>query len=120
MILVACVAIALFPAFPVVLGAQIMIGVAGAIFPPCLSAITLGMVGRKRMDGQTGKNQAFNAAGNLAAAFLIGIVGYCFGLRWMFGLIVLFCAAAIFFATRIRDEGHRLRPRAGLRRGRGR
>lgn len=104
MILAACIAIALFPAFPVVLGAQILIGVAGAIFPPCLSAITLGMVGRKRMDGQTGKNQAFNAAGNCAAAILIGLVGWFFGLRWMFGLIVLFCAAAIFFATRIKDD----------------
>lgn len=104
MILVACVAIALVPAFPVVLGAQILIGMAGAIFPPCLSAITLGMVGRKRMDAQTGKNQAFNAAGNCAAAILIGLVGWFVGLRWMFGLIVLFCAAAIFFATRIRDD----------------
>ena len=104
MILVACVAIAALPAFPIVLGAQILIGVAGAIFPPCLSAITLGMVGRKRMDGQTGKNQAFNAAGNCTAAILIGLVGWLCGLRWMFGLIVLFCAAAIFFATRIKDD----------------
>ncbi len=104
MILVACLGIAFFPVFPIVLTAQILIGVAGAIFPPCVAAITLGLVGRKRMDGQTGTNQAFNAAGNLTAALLIGLVGWFFGLRWMFGLIVLFCAAAAFFVLRIKAD----------------
>lgn len=104
MILTACLAIAFKTVFPVVLTAQILIGIAGAIFPPCIAAITLGIVGREKMDRQTGKNQAFNAAGNLTAALLIGLVGYFIGLRWMFGLIVILCAGAIFCVLRVRDE----------------
>lgn len=104
MILVGCLGIVLKTIFPVVVTAQVLIGVAGAIFPLCIAAITLGLVGRKAMDRQTGKNQAFNAAGNCFAALLIGLIGYFLGLHWMFYLIVGLCAAAIFCVLRIRDD----------------
>lgn len=104
MILAGCLGIVLKTIFPVVLAAQVLIGVAGAIFPLCIAAITLGLVGRKGMDRQTGKNQAFNAAGNCFAAVVIGLIGYFLGLHWMFYLIVVLCAAAIFCVLRIRDD----------------
>lgn len=104
MILTGCLGIVLKTVFPVVLTAQVLIGVAGAIFPLCIAAITLGLVGRKAMDRQTGKNQAFNAAGNCFAALLIGLIGYFLGLHWMFYLIIGLCAAAIFCVLRIRDD----------------
>ena len=52
MIAVACLGTALLTNLPVVTGAQALIGIAGAIFPPCLAAIALGLVGRARMDRQ--------------------------------------------------------------------
>lgn len=97
-----CLGIVLKTVFPLVLVSQSLIGIAGALFPPGIAAITLGLVGRAKMDRQTGKNQAFNAAGNMTAAALIGAIGYFLGLHWMFYLIVLLSAAAIFFVFRIK------------------
>ncbi len=110
MIAVACLATAWFTTLPVVAGAQVLIGMAGAIFPPCLAAIALGLVGRQRMDRQMGTNQAFNAAGNMTAALAIGAVGYYLGLKWMFYLVVGFCflAAACVLLIRGNDIDHDL------------
>ena len=104
MIAAACIATAWFTTVPVVTIAQAGIGVAGAIFPACLAAIALGLVGRARMDRQMGTNQAFNAAGNMAAALAIGGVGYFFGLKWMFYLVIGLCAVAVLCVWRIRAD----------------
>lgn len=104
MIAGACLATAWFTTLPVVTAAQALIGIAGAIFPPCLAAIALGLVGRKRMDRQMGTNQAFNAAGNMTAALGIGAMGYFFGLRWMFYLVVALCLAASFLVMQIKAD----------------
>lgn len=72
MISCACLATVWLTSLPVVTVAQALIGVAGAIFPPCLAAVVLGLVGRKRMDRQMGTNQAFNAGGNMFAALALG------------------------------------------------
>jgi len=104
LIVLGCLGIVLKTVFPLVLVSQSLIGIAGALFPPGIAAITLGLVGRERMDRQTGHNQAFNAAGNMTAAALIGAIGYFLGLHWMFSLIVLLSGAAIFFVFRIRAE----------------
>ena len=105
LIATACLATAWFTVLPVVTAGQVLIGIAGAIFPPCLAAIALGLVGRKRMDRQMGTNQSFNAAGNMTAALAIGAIGYEFGLRGMFYLLVGLCAAAsvAVFAIKGRD-----------------
>ena len=104
MIAVACLATALLTSLPVVTGAQAMIGVAGAIFPPCLAAVALGLVGRKRMDRQMGTNQAFNAGGNMFAALALGATGYFLGMRWMFYLVGGLCVAAVFCVSLIRPD----------------
>ncbi len=103
-IAVACLLTVLWTQLPAVLTGQILIGTAGAIFPPCLAAITLGLVGRKRLDRQMGTNQAFNAAGNMAAALAIGGVGYYFGLKWMFYLVAALCVVASLLALSIRAK----------------
>ncbi|MBA3830685.1 MAG: MFS transporter [Chthoniobacterales bacterium] len=102
MIAIGCLSIALLSTLTVVTAGQALIGVAGAIFPPCLAAIALGLVGRKRMDRQMGTNQAFNAAGNMTAAVVFGVVGYFFGLKWMFYLVVVFVVIAIICVLRIK------------------
>jgi MFS family permease len=101
MIAAACVAIPLHPVFAVVGVSQALIGAAGAIFPPTLAAIALGIVGRKRLDGILGGNQAWNAAGNVAAALGLGAVGVLVGLHWMFATIVVLAAASLLILTRI-------------------
>jgi len=71
---VSCIGIALFPTFPVVMTCQILIGIASAIFPPAIAAVTLGLVGRRKLDRQTGRIQAFNHGGNVLAAVLSALV----------------------------------------------
>lgn len=102
MIAVACLSTVWLTTLPVVTGAQALIGMAGAIFPPCLAAIALGLVGRKRMDRQMGTNQAFNAGGNMFAALALGAIGYYLGMKWMFYLVGGLCAAAVVCVLRIK------------------
>ena len=64
--------------------AQFLIGGAGAFLAPVMAAITLGIVGKAAFDGQFGRNQGFNAAGNVFAALLLAGVSYQFGTRAIF------------------------------------
>ncbi len=98
----ACLATVWFTSLPVVTAAQALIGVAGAVFPPCLAAVALGLVGRQRMDRQMGTNQAFNAGGNMFAALALGAIGYYLGMKWMFYLVGGLCIAAAACVSFIR------------------
>ncbi|MFD1873072.1 MFS transporter [Hymenobacter bucti] len=97
-------ATAFFPVRPAVMGGQALVGIAGAIFPPCLAAIALGLVGRRKFDQAQGTNQAYNAAGNMFAALVLGAVGYYFNLRWMFYLVGILCAGAVLCVLRIKGD----------------
>lgn len=101
-IAVGLVSTALLTTRPVVMGGQALVGVAGAVFPPCLAAIALGLVGRKRFDQTQGTNQAFNAGGNMFAALALGAVGYYFNLRWMFYFVGALCVGAVLCVARIK------------------
>src|SRR5438445_9228226 len=57
--------LAIWPSFTSVLAAQTLIGGTCSVFGPAVAAISLGLVGRKRFDHQTGRNQVFNSAGNV-------------------------------------------------------
>lgn len=71
---VGCTGIALFPAFPIVIASQVLIGVAAAVFSPAIAAPTLGLVGHNRLDRRVGRNESFNHAGNVIAAVLAGLI----------------------------------------------
>ncbi len=58
---------------------QALSGAAGAIFPPAIAAITLGIVGPKVFSKRIGRNEAFNHAGNAVAATIAGVSAYFFG-----------------------------------------
>lgn len=103
-IALAVLATAFFTTKPVVMSGQALIGVAGSIFPLCLSAIALGLVGRQKFDQAQGTNQAFNAAGNMFAALALGAVGYYFNLRWMFYFVGLLCVGAVLCVLRIKGD----------------
>jgi MFS family permease len=78
-----------------VYSAQVLIGGAGPFLAPALAAITMGLVGQRGFDRQFGRNQAFNSAGNVAAALLILAVSHSFGNR------AIFIAAACLVAPTI-------------------
>jgi MFS family permease len=63
------------PVVPVVLAADIVMAVLGGVFAPTVAAITLGLCGREALPEQLGRNAAFDRAGNVFIAALIGIVG---------------------------------------------
>ena len=67
-----------------VYGAQLLIGGSAAFLGPAVAAIALGMVGAQAFDRQFGKNQSFNAAGNVSTALLIAWVSYRFGYHAIF------------------------------------
>jgi predicted MFS family arabinose efflux permease len=80
--------IAFFPSFWVVMAAQSLIRGTSSIFIPLICAISLGIVGPTLFDCRQGRNQAFNAAGNVAAAVSMGLIGYYFSDRGIFFFVV--------------------------------
>lgn len=86
----------LAPNFLFVAATQAVTGVAGSIFPPAIAAITLGIVGQKAFAARTGRNEAFNHAGNAVAATLAGTFAYYFGPSVVFWLMAAMGLASIF------------------------
>lgn len=92
---VSCAAITVFPTFGFIMTAQALNGIAAAIFPPAVAAITLGIVGPHHFAARMGRNEAFNHAGNVGAAALAGLAGYLLGREWIFYLVAAIAAASI-------------------------
>jgi MFS family permease len=90
-----CVATTIFTSFYAVLAAQVVVGVAAAIFPPAVAAISLGIVGHQQLAARIGRNEAFNHAGNVAAAVLAGLVGHFIAWEWIFYLVAIIAVASI-------------------------
>jgi MFS family permease len=87
---VSALAIAWAPTLPVVLTADILMAVAGAIFAPTVTAITLGITSQQGLPPRLGRNAAFDRAGNICIAVLAGLVGWGFSQRSVFYLVPLF------------------------------
>ena len=110
---VSCTCMTIFPNFYVISAAQIFNGVAAAIFPPAIAAITLGMVAQQEFTTRIGRNEVFNHAGNVAAAMLAGTIGYILGQQWIFYLVAIIAGASAVSALLIRkDDIDYLRARA--------
>jgi MFS family permease len=104
LVAVGCVAIVQSPTLSVVVASQALIGVAAAIFPPAIAAITLGIVGHKRLDRRVGRNESFNHAGNVIAAALAGVIGHYLAREGIFYLVALMAIASIVAVCQIRDR----------------
>lgn len=75
-------------------------GTAAAIFPPALSAITIGIYGNKGFTARIARNESFNHAGNAFAAAAAGATGYYFGPVVVFFLLAamaMFSVVSILF-----------------------
>jgi MFS family permease len=92
---IGCVATTLLINFYAVVSVQMLAGIAEAIFPPAIAAISLGMVGHGHLAIRVGRNETFNHAGNVAAALLAGLLGYFVALCGVFYLVAVFAAASI-------------------------
>ena len=76
--------------------AQGLIGGAAPFLTPTVTAITLGLVGAKAFDRQFGKNQSFNASGNIFTALLVAYVSYRLGYRAIFIVAIILAVPALF------------------------
>ncbi|MBV9680139.1 MAG: MFS transporter [Acidobacteriaceae bacterium] len=99
-----CIGIVHSPNEPAEILTQILIGIAAAIFPPAIAAISLGIVGKGRLSGRVGRNETFNHAGNVVFALLAGAVGTWLGQQWIFYVSAIVAAGTVAAAASIRSE----------------
>ena len=94
----AAIAMTFFPRFWPIAVAQGVNGIADAIFPLAVSAISLGIVGRQGFTSRVGRNEAWNHAGNVATAIAAGIAGYLIApaaVLWMVAALSVASAIAV-------------------------
>ncbi|OYX13697.1 MAG: MFS transporter [Rhizobiales bacterium 32-66-8] len=101
-VIVASLALLASPSLFVTAASQIATGLAGAAIGPALAALTLGLVGQAGLPRQLGHNEAFNHAGNGAAAVLAGWLGYSFGIEAVFWLMVAMAMGSLVALAFIR------------------
>ena len=98
------VLMARLPTVPVVLGAQITIGVASSLFAPAIAAVSLGLVGHARLSRRTGRNEMFNHGGNVIAAVLAGVIGDYVAYQGIFYLLAVMCVLSVVATLAIRPD----------------
>jgi len=96
--------IAFSPSFWPVMAAQVLIGGTSSVFVPAICAISLGIVGPRAFDARQGRNQAFNSAGNVAAALSMGLLAYFVSNRSIFFFVVGLAIPTILTLLMIRPE----------------
>jgi MFS family permease len=104
-----CLALPFISNFYAVAATQSLAGIAGAIFPPALAAITLGIVGPKMFAKRIGRNEAFNHGGNAVSAAVAGSTAYVFGpivVFWLMAVLAVLSIGAMLIVPRneINDE----------------
>ncbi|GAB2558995.1 MFS transporter [Spirosoma aerophilum] len=104
LIAVAALATVAAPTFGVVIGGQVLMGVAAAWFTPAVAAITLGLVGHNALDSRIGRNETFNHAGNVFAALLAGAIGYYIRSEGIFVLLAVMSLISSAAVWRIREQ----------------
>jgi uncharacterized MAPEG superfamily protein len=93
---IAVMVTALVPLFWPVMVAQAAAGVADAVFPPAVAAISLGIFGRAVFSRRIGRNEAFNHLGNAVTAIVAGIAGYLIApVAMLWVVVVLALASAV-------------------------
>ncbi len=104
----AAAAMAMWPDVWPVAAAQAVNGVADAVFPAAVAAISLGIVGRARFTARVGRNEAWNHAGNVLTAITAGLAGSYLlpsGALWIAALLALAVLAPLA-ALRASDIDH--------------
>lgn len=100
----ASLAILASTAFSVVAASQIVTGIAAAAIGPAIAGITLGLVRQEGYPHQLGRNESFNHAGNIAAAAVVGLLGYRFGLWVTFAVMTAMAIFSLVSLSLIREK----------------
>lgn len=96
--------IAAYPSFWTVITAQVLIGAMSSFFASAIGAVSLGIVGYKLFGARQGRNHAFNSAGNVAAALLMGLIGYFASNRDIFLFVAALAGPTILSLALIRPN----------------
>lgn len=92
------------PSPGITVATQMLSAMVGALFGPAIMGLTLGMVGSQALAKQLGVNEAWNHAGNVAAAVFAGLAGYRWGLPAVFVLMVLMACGSLLCLRQIRSQ----------------
>ena len=90
-----CLVLPFINDFYAVAATQSLAALAGAVFPPALAGITLGVVGPRAFARRIGRNEAFNHAGNAASAALAAGTAIAFGPVVVFWIMAGLAVASI-------------------------
>jgi MFS family permease len=96
--------LAFAPSFALVFIAEMLHGITGGIVTPAIAAISLGLVGRGAMSARTGRNGAFNAAGNALTAGAMGAAGQYISKSAIFFGAAALCVPALIALSFIRSD----------------
>jgi MFS family permease len=96
--------LAFAPTFSLVFFAEILHGITGGIVTPAIAAISLGLVGRGAMSARTGRNNAFDAAGNALTAGAMGAAGQYISKSAIFFGAAALCIPALIALSFIRSD----------------
>jgi len=99
---VAALLIAVRPAFVPVLFGLMLQGMVGGFIGAALAAMSLGLVGHAALAERLGRNQSFKSAGSLAAAAVMGLIGYYIGNRAIFFGTAILALPALLVLGRVR------------------
>ncbi|WP_375758365.1 MFS transporter [Corallococcus exercitus] len=99
-----CLTVVFLPTLLPISLAQVALGLVQTLFPPCVAAITLGMVGHQRMSRRIGRNEGFNHAGNMLAAVVSIFIGWYISYEGIFYFSVFQCVAIIAATLLIRER----------------
>jgi hypothetical protein len=82
-------------------------GIANAIFPLAVTAISLGIVGRKGVTSR-GRNEAWNHAGNVTTAVISDLAGYYIAQAAVFWIVAALALVSVVAVYPDRSKGHQL------------
>ena len=101
---VSSVATVMLSSLPLIATAQALMAAAGAFFGPIIAAISLGLVGRKKLDRRLGRNQGLSSIGNVIAALIAGLLGQWISQASIFYFVGLMSLAVIASVLQIRSQ----------------
>jgi MFS family permease len=97
-------AIAVAPTFAIVVAAQLLHAGGSCVVTPSIAAISLGLVGHRRIGERLGRNARFGAIGNGIAAAVMGAVGYSFSSRSVFFITAALSLPTLWVLSLIRPS----------------
>jgi MFS family permease len=104
MLAAAALIFAMTSSFVLILIGEVLHGLTSAVITPAITAISLGLVGRRAMSLRTGRNYRFSAAGHALTAGAMGLAGTYFFVSSIFLATAVLCIPALLALSMIRSE----------------